>query len=30
MRTDAELLDELENANRGEGPDPIASFEGEA
>lgn len=24
------MLDELENANHGEGPDPIASFDGEA
>ena len=30
MRTDEELLDEIENANDGEGPDPIASFEGAA
>lgn len=30
MRTEAEILDELENANHGEGPDPIASFDGEA
>lgn len=30
MRTDEELLDEIENANEGEGPDPVASFEGDA
>ena len=29
-RTEAELLDEIENANNGDGPDPIATFEGEA
>lgn len=29
MRTDDELLDEIENANNGEGPDPIASYSGE-
>ena len=29
-RTEAELLDEIENADHGEGPDPIASFEGDA
>ena len=29
MRTDEGLLDEIENANRGEGPNQIASFEGE-
>lgn len=30
MRTEAQMLDEFENANRGEGPDPIASFDGAA
>lgn len=29
-RTQTELLDEIENANHGEGPDPIASFDGDA
>jgi hypothetical protein len=29
MRTDEELLDEIENANGGEGPDPIASYDGD-
>lgn len=26
MRTDQELLDEIENANDAEGPDPVASW----
>jgi len=30
MRTETEMLDELENTNHGEGPDPIASFDGGA
>lgn len=29
-RTEAEMLHEIETANNGEGPDPIASFSGEA
>lgn len=28
MRTEAQMLDEFESANHGEGPDPIASFDG--
>lgn len=30
MRTEAQMLDEFESANHGEGPDPIASFDGAA
>ncbi len=30
MRTETEMLDELENAHHGQGPDPVASFAGEA
>lgn len=30
MRNEAEMLDELENANHGQRLDPIASFDGEA
>lgn len=29
-RTEAEMLDEIETANGGQGPDPIATFEGPA
>ena len=30
MRTETQMLDELENADGGQGPDPIASFDGDA
>ena len=30
VRTNEEMLDELENANGGEGPDPIATYSGSA
>jgi len=30
MRTDEEMLHEIETANDGEGPDPIASYSGTA
>jgi len=30
MRTDEDMLHELESANNGEGPDPIASYSGPA
>lgn len=30
MRTEAEMLAEIETANGGEGPDPIATYEGDA
>ena len=30
MRTNEEMLDEIMNANNGEGPDPIASYQGNA
>ena len=30
MRTEAEMLHEIETANDGAGPDPIATFEGDA
>lgn len=29
MRSNEELLDEIENANGGDGPDPIASVDGD-
>lgn len=29
-RTEAEMLDEIEHANNGEGPDPITTFESPA
>lgn len=29
-RTEGEMLSEIENAHGGEGPDPIASFDGDA
>jgi len=30
MRTNEDMLDEIENANNGEGPDPIATYSGSA
>lgn len=30
MRSNDDMLDEIENANQGEGPDPIATYTGEA
>ncbi|MCL1922769.1 MAG: hypothetical protein FWG15_02720 [Propionibacteriaceae bacterium] len=30
MRTNEDMLNEIENANNGEGPDPIRTYEGDA